>query len=291
MKKILGIILVIIGLAGGGWLVWYKGLNQTSGLRIEAETKMRVKIDGQNVGETDFVKDKIKSGKHQINLETMEGKKVWEKQIELRTGVQTIIRRNEESGWILGLKPISTRLVELMIISWPDHVVVKVDDYPKGFSPLRLDGLEEGEHKLSFIAAGYQPMEMMVNLKIGHRAEVEVELEKVKLDFEVGDAQETSEATKSAEVIMGPWVIIGETPTGWLRIRAEAKIASEELGKIDEGEKLRYLEETSEDGWLKVETEWGEGWVSGRYAEIESLIGEDVDDASDQENPEDNGEE
>lgn len=65
-----------------------------------------------------------------------------------------------------------------------------------------------------------------------------------------------------------PYVVINETSTGWLRVRAEASGSSEEVAKVDVGTKLPYLGETI-SGWHGVEYETGKkGWVSGQFATI-----------------------
>ena len=60
-------------------------------------------------------------------------------------------------------------------------------------------------------------------------------------------------------------MIINETGTGWLRVRKDPSASSEELGKANVGEKLKYLGDTTDTGWFKVEFESQPGYVSGRY--------------------------
>ncbi|MFH1244174.1 MAG: SH3 domain-containing protein, partial [bacterium] len=65
-----------------------------------------------------------------------------------------------------------------------------------------------------------------------------------------------------------PYVLIGETGTGWLRVRKDASGTSDELGKANTGEKLKYLGESTDLGWHQVEFEGSQGWVSGKYTTI-----------------------
>ncbi|EKD79974.1 MAG: hypothetical protein ACD_40C00234G0003 [uncultured bacterium] len=62
--------------------------------------------------------------------------------------------------------------------------------------------------------------------------------------------------------------MIGETGTGWLRVRKEASGTSDELGKANTGEKLKYLGESTDLGWHQVEFEGNSGWVSGKYVTV-----------------------
>jgi hypothetical protein len=65
-----------------------------------------------------------------------------------------------------------------------------------------------------------------------------------------------------------PYIEVEDTPTGWLRVRAEASVNSDELAKINPGEMYPYLEE-EDNGWYKIEYEDGEeGWVSGDYVKL-----------------------
>lgn len=53
-------------------------------------------------------------------------------------------------------------------------------------------------------------------------------------------------------------------------VRREPKVSSgNEIGVARKGTVLKYLGETSENGWNKVEFEGREGWVSGKYSQLE----------------------
>ena len=65
-----------------------------------------------------------------------------------------------------------------------------------------------------------------------------------------------------------PYVVIGETETGWLRVRREPSGTAEELGKANTGEKLKYLGESTDLGWHKIEFEGSVGYVSGKYVTL-----------------------
>lgn len=60
---------------------------------------------------------------------------------------------------------------------------------------------------------------------------------------------------------------IAEVTTETLRVRAAADINSDVITLVPQGEKLDVIEET--DGWLKVNTDEGEGYISADYADVE----------------------
>jgi uncharacterized protein YgiM (DUF1202 family) len=56
--------------------------------------------------------------------------------------------------------------------------------------------------------------------------------------------------------------------SGGLNVRKDASSSSDVLGKAAISEKLKYLGETTEAGWFKVEFEGSTGWVSGKYVTL-----------------------
>ena len=73
-------------------------------------------------------------------------------------------------------------------------------------------------------------------------------------------------ATGSATTPDKPYVKINDTPTGFLRVRAEASLSSAEVTRVNPGETFSLKDEKS--GWYQIEYETGKtGWVAGQYAE------------------------
>ena len=62
---------------------------------------------------------------------------------------------------------------------------------------------------------------------------------------------------------------VAEVTTETLRVRAAADINSDVITLVPQGEKLNVIEET--DGWLKVSTDEGEGYISADYADVEAV--------------------
>ena len=83
-------------------------------------------------------------------------------------------------------------------------------------------------------------------------------------------------ATSSATLISSPsanisnqTITIQETPTGFLRVRKEPTVSSEEIGRVNPGETFTLIEEKT--GWYKIELkDKQEGWVSSQYAKKQS---------------------
>ncbi|HAU98988.1 MAG: hypothetical protein UX04_C0002G0170 [Microgenomates group bacterium GW2011_GWF2_45_18] len=207
------------------------------------------------------------------------------------------------SGTLYEMEKLSdSSKTELSIVTSPDNAVIIVDDKPKGISPTLVNDLSEGSHSIKISAPGYIEMTTTTLLTKGYRTTITLKLARETLVTFPSQSTATASATQAtptatptstkstatpkptatpiaqtatksstpkptAEEIEPPYVVVQETSTGWLRVRAEASGAAEEVAKLDVGEKVPYFETVN--GWHKVEYETGkEGWVSGQYATI-----------------------
>jgi hypothetical protein len=68
-----------------------------------------------------------------------------------------------------------------------------------------------------------------------------------------------------------PYIIIKETPTGFLRVRADASTAAAEVGQVQPGDKFSILDTKPDNqsrDWYEIEFKPDEkGWVISQYAE------------------------
>lgn len=261
-------------------------------LQISTTPKATVFIDGAQVGVTPFFDDKLKSGEHTVKLvpeATTDNLVSWEGKVNLTPGILTAINRNFatseafSSGEIIWLEKISSRdKSSLSVISIPDQAVVKVDGEPKGFSPVLVENLSPGSHQLVVNTPGYEERTISAKTVAGYKLIVNVQLaqkiegiEEATPSAELGPspspkASPTPKTTPKPTVTPPekPYVLIKETPTGWLRVRMEPSASATEAAKVDPGEMFPYLNE-EKSGWLKIEYEEGkEGWVSGVYVEL-----------------------
>ena len=166
----------------------------------------------------------------------------------------------------------------------PDTANITLDGSPEGYSPLSRLEVTPGSHTLLLSSPGYKPLSISVNTAAGHNLIVKAKLaiDTIQLSSPPPASESASpnpspspSPTASASprvsptpVMNKPYVLIEETGTGWLRVRSEPTATGEELGQADVGAKLKYLGETTEDGWHQVQFEGQTGWVSGRYASV-----------------------
>lgn len=282
MTKKGALILIGVVLVVGAIIFFFtgRGSNKTAAVSLNAYPRSTVYIDGREAGTTSYRNDSISAGEVSFKL-TPEAtfSASWERKLILNPKTETVINwefnqnPDFEAGEILYLEKTSLKNKAGLVVSGvPDSCTVTVDGQMRGFTPLNLEDVGEGEHNISVSLPGYKKKEVNAKAVNGYRLVVEVKLARELVVEEIvsgedpileEDLEESSEETANPD---RPYVLIKDTPTGWLRVRMEPSINATEAAKIDPGEKLPLLDE--ESGWYKIEyTEDKEGWISGRYAE------------------------
>ena len=292
-------------------------------LKISSDPKATVFVDGTQMGVTPFFDDKIKVGEHIVKLvpDSSNGDLgSLEKKVNLVSTALTYIdynfksKQSETFGQILSLEKITSRdKAALSVISVPDQAVVKINNDPKGFTPVMLEDLDPGSYQITVSSPGYDEKTIAaVNLIAGYKIKIEVKLAQKIEGFEeassagqslgVGDSvpdstndsptpteKVTSTPTpsptgtkskltptptsissdSSSDSVSKPYVIVKDTPTGFLRVRStpDSSSTDNEIGRANPGDKLPYLGE-QQSGWYKVTYKNQTGWVSGTYVNL-----------------------
>lgn len=288
MKKLLTILIASILL--GGCTLKDLFVKPPAGLEIATIPPSTVFLNDENKGETPFSDKNIKPGTYTLKLVPTSGVNLpsFETKLVLVSKASTIISRTftqsdlDSSGYTLQLLEDASGGTYLSIISDPDTINVTLDDKPSGFTPLSKLSTTPGSHSLLVTSPGYVEQSLSVYAVKGYNLIVNFKLASqtitltppspttpsASLASPVPSTSPTSTTDDSTSTISKPYVLIGETGTGWLRIRKEASGTSDELGKADTGEKLKYLGESTELGWHKIEFEGAPGWVSGKYVTL-----------------------
>ena len=293
MKKLL--IVLVTSILLGGCTLKDLFVKPPAGLEIATIPPSTVFLNDENKGETPFSDQNIKPGTYTLKLVPTSGTNLpsYETKLVLMSKASTIISRTftesdlDSSGYTLQLLEEASGGTYLSIISDPDTINVTLDDKPSGFTPLSKLSTTPGSHSLLVTSPGYVEQSLSITAIKGYNLIVNFKLAGQTITLTppepatpssslaptaspspstTNDPQPASPAGGST--ISKPYVLIGETGTGWLRIRKEASGTSDELGKADTGEKLKYLGESTELGWHKIEFEGNPGWVSGKYVTI-----------------------
>ena len=252
MKKgALVVVMASLVLSGCTWSI------RKSGVEIMSYPPAKVFVDGKEAGMTPYRNNSMKPGEVEIKLTTNEGE--WSKRVHLENGANTVISREQSGGYILYFESTGdAKRAGMLINTTPDKAAVAMDDEIKGFSPLRIENVGEGDKKLVVSYPGYKSASSYVKFINGYQLVVEVDLAK---------EEEIVVAPVEKEVSLAPEVMVLNTETGWLRVRSAASNAAAEVAKVKPGEKFKLLEDGVE--WRLIELSVGKsGYVATKYVEI-----------------------
>jgi hypothetical protein len=289
------LLLLIVGLIVKS--VFFK--NADAGLRVESIPQGEVFINGQSVGKTPFESEKLTPGEKTIKIvpdSSFGNFTNWETKIKLTSSAMSLIKRefaetdNKTSGEIVTFeKGTDKKSTSLLVISIPDSVVVYVNGENRGFTPVSLDKLSEGQYEVTLSSPGF--ITRIVNTKLfnGFKSTLNVKLSATDEGTVTTTITPTPVITGSITPTLSsktptpsikvtpvptkgptptlpekPYIQILQTPTGWLRVRSDAAVTATEVGKVNPGETYAILDEKS--GWYQITLTSGTtGWVSGQY--------------------------
>lgn len=275
------VVVLIVILATALFLIGYFK-PKPSGLMVDTIPASSVFINGNFVGKTPF-RGTIKTG--QINLKLVPDSSdknliAYETKVGLASGIETVVRRefgeSEEtsSGEVISFDKTSGNSSGLIVISSPDNSQVLVDGVAQGFSPYSLSPATAGPHQVTVRAAGYMDKGMNVKTRKGYKLTIYTKLAKSQ-DVLPSPSPTPSESKSIA------YVLIGDTPTGFLRMRTKPGTSGEEIAELKTGSKYLFIEADLESGWYKIQYKDSApglpngitGWVSNQYAQISTESG------------------
>ena len=273
-RVIIVIVLFVIAVIVGGYVLYNSRLGSISGLKVVSEPVANVFINDTLIGKTPL-EDKRNAGEYTLKLIPEESStqfSPWEGSVTLNSGLLTYVKRDLGSselttaGEILSLEKISGSEAQIEVVSKPDKASVVLDGQDKGVTKILLRDVVPGEHEIAISATGFAGRSVRVQAVEGYKLTVDFHLALISEDGLV----ESKEATDSSESIEeekeGTVIVIGDTPTGFLRVRLGPSTSATEAARVSPGDEFPFIEE--ENGWYKIEYETGEeGWISGRYAE------------------------
>ena len=263
-----------------------------SALSVSTTPQATIFLDGEHLGQTPYYNEKLKPGDYVLKIvpeSSGQALNPWEGRVTLSPGILTVVNRelgltqDDSSGEILSFETSADKnATSISVVTTPDGAVVNLDGEPKGFAPISLDKITEGDHILLISSPGYQDKTIKAKTVKGNKLIASVQLARAAVAPPV-DAETQPEATAAASpkpsptpkaspktgsttTPAKPYVTIDSPDTGWVRVRAEASTAAEELTKVDHGESFPLVDEKS--GWYQIEYATGKnGWISGKYAE------------------------
>lgn len=289
MKKLLFILLflIFVGITVfAGWKLLPQAVN-FSGLQVIANGgEAEIFLDNQKLGKTPYENEKLHPGDYVLRLVPLDKKfKKWEKKITLTTGAMTTVERSFSSGGKFDgglsvfLQAIDDKMAAVEVITTPDNATLYFDKENKGKTPFTVQNVIAGNHEVIVKEDGYEDKIYKIDTVSGFKISMNFDLIPASAaksgksnDKTLGatsassSAKTTSSPSPSPKTTSGTSkkIEIGETGTGWLRVREEPSTAASESAKVNSGQTFTNLEE--QNGWIKIEYQTGKfGWISSDY--------------------------
>lgn len=272
-KVLLMIIFIILVVVFAGYKLIVSKTGNIAGLLVTSDPVSSVFLNDKLVGKTPY-EEKVSAGEYVIKLipeASATQASSWQGKIKLQPSLLTYINRTlgpselTSSGNTVTLEKVSRSEAQLTVFSQPDASTVLLDGQERGVTPFNLI-VTAGKHDVAVVSPGYIGRSEKIEATIGY---------KVVINFQLALQPNTQPpATDVTPTLVpggekkksGPFVVIKETPTGFLRVRMGPSTSATEAAQVKPGEKYSLLEE--KEGWYKISIQEGkEGWISGRYAE------------------------
>jgi hypothetical protein len=265
-------------------------------VKVTSSPPAGVFIGNVAVGQTPY-ESKQKEGEYEIKL-IPEGTSsaaiaTWQGKVKVYKNSLTYINRDlgtseiNSAGEVLTITrmdkpPENQNYGEVYVETEPSGAIVYLDNDDKATSPFVIENVLKGDHELSVFMPGFLRRTQKVDVHPGYRINAVFKLaldpnkqkqlgEPVAVASPSGDLTGTPAASPSASVTPKPSnvlgassIVIGDTPTGFLRVRSEPSVAGEEIAQVKPGETYPLLDE--QDGWYKIKVNGQEGWISADYS-------------------------
>jgi hypothetical protein len=289
MKQKLGLLLVIGGLVLASLVVVHLLSTRTPKegvLKVTSTPNASIFLDNKEIGQSPL-EDKVASGEYTIKLvpqSTINSLPSWEAKVSIGASTLTFVNRDfadselTSAGEILWLQKISSRESEVTVTTTPDGATVLLDNETKGTTPISLNAITAGDHSLTVTSPGFLSRTLKIRSTNGYNLNIAVQLA-------LSGATPTPEASPSSapsttstpgptpkpttKASTGvepakPYALIKDTPTGFLRVRAEPSTSASESARVNPGEKYSIL--GSEEGWYQIKYSTTiNGWISSQY--------------------------
>lgn len=238
-----------------------------SALEVYSSPEAKVFVNGKEVGSTPYKNTAMSPQAVEVKLNV--GTKQIIKKINLKNGLTSVLDwkfddNGDDGGYVLNMENTGSEKCGLLINSIPSQATITVDNQITDFTPKRIDDLGTGEKHVAISFPGFQSSNLFLRTTTGYNLVVETKLIK---DNQVIAPIEEETATASAMTTANKnEILIKQTETGWLKVRESNNGSSNEVAKVNPGEKYEMLEE--DNGWIKIKlTDGKTGWISAKYAE------------------------
>jgi hypothetical protein len=278
IKNILLVCITLILIVGAVFFLIKYFKPGMGGIMVNSTPVSSVYINNALVGKTPY------TGTHsaeQISLklvpeDTTNNLIIYETKINLVAGIKTVIDREfgkteeNSSGDIISFDKTGEEFAGLVVISTPDNSQVLIDGISVGFTPYNFNSITSGSHKMTIRNAGFIERTIGVITKEGLRLSVFAKLAR-------DESQRSLNTSPSpTPLAVKTYILIKDTPTGFLRMRTLPGMSGDEIAELKPGEKYPLLETDKDSGWYKIQykdpvpglPDGMTGWVSNQYSTL-----------------------
>jgi hypothetical protein len=287
MKRSLLVVFAVLLIAAGIFTILYvfNSLKpvQKGALQVTSNIKGTVALNGKAKGVTPVClcpenNDTIASGQYEITV-TPDDKSFspFVTKVNVEPGVLTVVDRtflpgSLASSSVITLEKTNTSEPQLFVNTLPQGAMVLVDGNPVGVTPFSSQKITASEHEVQIQRQGFAKKTLRIRTVASY---------KLIINATLGTSSDSGDTTQTPEISSTPTptptpstpaetVTILQTPTGFLRVRSEASLSGDEIGRVKPGETYPLISE--QDGWFQIQLSDGKttGWVSGDYAQKSS---------------------
>ncbi|MEK7605180.1 MAG: PEGA domain-containing protein [Patescibacteria group bacterium] len=244
-------------------------------LQVTASPQSKVYLNNKYIGQTPLCRcnsdEMVATGDYTIRVVPNTGTfNEFQEKITIGKSILTVVDRKfgngaTSEGSIITLEPLKDGAKpQLLITSIPDKAEVLLDNSSSGFTPLFLQNLTDSDHELILRKSGYTDKKVRIRTPNGYKliATVFLGIDEGGIPSPTPTPSASPSATPTPVVSK---IVILQTPTGFLRVRASNSVASTEVGRVTPGQIVDLI--TESEGWYHIKLESGvEGWISNQYA-------------------------
>lgn len=274
-KAILITVLFVFVIGFAGYKFFSSKTSGSSGLKINSQPAASIFLNDKLIGKTPL-ETKEDSGEYVLKLipdDTSTQAASWQGKIQLNPSVQTYVDRDlgeselTSAGEILTLESVNTGSPQLAVFSQPDAGTVLVDGQDRGTAPALFKDIAAGEHEVAVTSPGFITRSIRVQLTNGYKLNASFQLALASPGSPVSSGSSAlTPPPDSSGQIAKPYILIKDTPTGFLNVREAPSLTATKSAEVKPGEKYSYLD--SQEGWFKISYDSGkEGWISSQYAQ------------------------
>jgi len=241
------------------------GSGDIAGIEINTQPPVKIKIDGKEAGMSPYKNRSLKAGLVNIKI-GQEGIGFWEKQLELKKNISTVINwtfgksDDYSGGYILTMEKSNNKGSEMIVSSSPAKATVMVGGENRGQTPLYIADLGEGDKEIKIMLPGYNNINLGVRPVAGYQIVLEAMMAK-----EEKVVVATPTPGQNPDTITGNKIKIKATDTGWLRVRDLPSSAGLEIDKVNVGETFDSVGDSGD--WTHIIVREKQGWVSSKFVE------------------------